>query len=578
MGMNKNIILSIAILLTSITHSVFTQGRPDAEVITSSNRRVDPVNRVAARPQAFDTVLPAPQNLYPLLAVRAENQIAVNEIDPAIMKIKPNLSKLYNGYARLGAGNRLMGLAEVYYGSLRHRRMNWGVNVNHLSEWGQLADFAPSQYDITDVNTFLDIRERGYTYGGSLNYRNQGLHYYGFRNPDAPRDSIHQRFNNIQSEFFYHSHQKDTAHLNYRIGVKYHYINDRKPKNDTFNLWRAQEHYLAVQSNWKYRMSNHLLLSNLAADFDVFYNNYRYGIRDTSIAGFGDGFIQQNTLIQLRPYTSFYSLNNLLQFKFGGELSIDVKEQTRAFLYPIAEAQYSLFNDLFIPYVSIAGGVHQQRFESFTRTNEFIRSNIHLENLQRLQMRFGLKGTLSKKMSFNVGAQVANNRNFALFINDTVFSAGNQFNVIYDTVTVTSLQGSLSYQWNEKIKIDGILTLFNYQLNNNPYAWNLPTAAGTLRGKYNMYDRLIFHLDLTVETGRRARVFNPGIPNITNDQGVLSVPLGVLVDGNLSAEFRYNKRMSFFANMNNFAAQRYQRWFDYPVQGFQFMLGATFRF
>lgn len=578
MEMQKNITLTLSIIWMLLNATLFSQGKPDAEIVTSSERRVDPVNRVASRPQAFDTVIPSPQNVYPLLSVQAENQINVDKIDPAVMKIKPKLSKLYNGYARIGAGNRLMGLAEVSYGSLRHRRMNWGVNANHLSEWGQLADFAPSQYDINNIDGFIDRRERGFSYGGKLGYRNQGLHYYGFRNPDAPRDSIHQRFNNVQSEFYYHAHQKDTAHLNYRIIGQYHYINDRKPQNDTFDLWRAQEHYAAVQTNWKYRTSNHLLLSNLAADFDMFYNNYRYGVPDTNLTNFGDGFIQENTLVQLRPYTSFYSLNNLLQLKFGGELSLDVKDETRAFLYPIAEAQYSLFNDLFIPYVSVTGGVQQQRFETFANKNELVRSNIHLENLQSFQMRFGMKGTLSKKMSFNIGAQVANHRNFALFINDTVFSSGNQFNVIYDTATVTSLQGSLSYQHNEKIKIDGILTFFNYQLNNNPHAWNLPTAAATIRGKYNLYDRLIFHMDLTLETGRRSRVFNPAIPNITNDDGVLSVPLGVLLDANISAEYRYNKRMSFFVNFNNFAAQRYQRWFDYPVQGFQFMLGATFRF
>jgi hypothetical protein len=65
---------------------------------------------------------------------------------------------------------------------------------------------------------------------------------------------------------------------------------------------------------------------------------------------------------------------------------------------------------------------------------------------------------------------------------------------------------------------------------------------------------------------------------VQNDDDVLSVPLGVIADANLGVEYRYSNRVSFFMNFNNFAAQRYQRWFNYPVQAFQFMLGATFRF
>jgi hypothetical protein len=47
---------------------------------------------------------------------------------------------------------------------------------------------------------------------------------------------------------------------------------------------------------------------------------------------------------------------------------------------------------------------------------------------------------------------------------------------------------------------------------------------------------------------------------------------------NLGVEYRYNKRISGFIKLNNIAAQRYQKWYNYPVQGFQGMVGATFRF
>ena len=165
-----------------------------------------------------------------------------------------------------------------------------------------------------------------------------------------------------------------------------------------------------------------------------------------------------------------------------------------------------------------------------------------------------------------------------LFINDTIYSSGNQFRVLYDTVNIASITGSLSYQHNEQLKIDGIARYNSYQARNNPHAWNLPQLELILRGHYNISNKLLVNLDFTLEAGRKAQVFSPNVPGAQQEDGVYFVPLGLIADGNLGVEYRYTSRLSFFGNLNNFAAQRYQRWYNYPVQAFQFMLGASFRF
>jgi hypothetical protein len=43
-------------------------------------------------------------------------------------------------------------------------------------------------------------------------------------------------------------------------------------------------------------------------------------------------------------------------------------------------------------------------------------------------------------------------------------------------------------------------------------------------------------------------------------------------------EYRYSKRISAFIQLNNIASQRYQRWYNYPVQPIQVMGGVTARF
>lgn len=575
--MNKRVnILFFIVLLPSILLAQNEEG--DVEVITDSDRSIPPVNRIAMRPKMIDTAITSPTVDYPLLALQAETSFEIDRIEPANIRHRAQLSQLYRGYAKIGGGSRLMGLGEVYYNSLRSRKYHWGIHAKHLSEWGQLPDVAPSQYDRTTGKLFGKVEERRYSYGGELGYQNYGLHYYGFENPNASRDSISQRYQSIDFSGFFDSHQKDSAMLNYRIGVEYSNFMDQKPSIDSLEKWRGRENYAALKTTWQYNMSNNVLLSNLRADLNILYNDFRYGIADSSLTALDTGYVSSNTVIQLRPVTNFYGMNEKLHFRIGGELAVDVHDKTRASLYPIAEVKYSLFDDLFIPYAGVQGGLQQQRFAHLAADNEFIGSNVQLKNKQRYEFHFGIKGTLSSRMSFNLGASFSNNRNQALFINDTIYSSGNQFRVIYDTINTTTISGSLSYQQSEKLKIDGIARFHSYQARNNPFAWNLPQLEVITRGHCNIADKLIARIDFTLETGRRTKVFDENIEGVAEQDEQLYKSLGVIADANIGAEFRYTKRISIFANFNNVAAQRYKRWYGYPVQGFQFMAGATFRF
>ena len=573
--MNKliNTILALFVVIT-----VNAQGGADATIISDSDRSVEESSRISERPSMIDTSLSAPTVKYPFLALKAATSFEVDEIKPATLRHRPQLSKLYNGYAKVGGGTRLMGLGEIYYNSKRSRRMNWGVHAQHLSEWGQISDYAPSMYDRSSLNGFIDMDERRYSYGGEVNYMNQGLHYYGFEDPDAPRDSIRQRFNSVGFSGYYASHKKDSNVLNYKVGLAYNYFTDRRPEEDTLSAWRARENYVSATSNWQYNSSNNVLLSNLNADLNVHFNDYRYGAEGDSISPQDTGIVSSNTLVQFRPMSYLYGKGEKLQVHFGLELAMDFHWDNSAYLFPLAELSYSLFDDLFIPYAKLDGGMQQQRFANLTRTNEFISSNIFLDNMQHYDFSFGFKGTLSKNMSFNIYGALSQNNNMALFVNDTLNSSGNQFRVVYDNISLFKMGGSLSYQQDEKLKIDAIANYYNYSPSANPHAWNLPDFEFILRGKYNVVDKLLLSLDFTLQTGRTARVFDASIPNATDHGNVLSAPLGVIADANFGAEYRYSKRTSFFMNFNNFAAQRYQRWFNYPVQAFQFMLGASFRF
>lgn len=568
------------LLLISFTFFLGAYAQGDVEIVTESDRSIDPAFRISSRPVMIDTTIQSPVVNYPLLVLQEETSFEVDGIQPATIRQRAQLSQLYPAYVKVAGGNKLMALGEIYYNSLRNRRFNWGVHGKHLSEWGKISKYAPAQFDNSSIKAFGKVEESRYSYGGQVNYENNGLHYYGFQNPNADRDSIKQRYQTIGFSGFFDSHKKDSASFNYRIGIEYENFSSRKPKEDSLKKWNGRENYVALKTRWQYNASTNVLLSNLRADLDIGYNGYRHGEADTFLISnpLDTGIVSNNTVVQLRPVTSFYGLNRKLHFKVGGEVALAFNNGFRAYLYPIAEVKYSLFNDIFIPYAGIEGGLLQQRFALLARENEFINSNHDLQNASRYQAHFGIKGTLSSTISFNAQISFANIRNHALFVNDTVYSSGNQFRIEYDTVSVTSVMASISYQKNEKLKIDAIGRFNSYQAKNNPYAWNLPQLEFILRGHYNVFDKIIAKVDFTLETGRYAKMLDNSLEGTKEEDGIYYKKLGVLADANIGVEYRYSKRFSIFANFNNLAAQKYNRWHDYPVSGFQFMLGVTFRF
>jgi hypothetical protein len=562
-------------LLMFLPLSAFAQGDVFEQDVTGL-RKVEPAFRITQNPKIIDTTIATKLTEYPLLVIQYPTTIQLETISAAKIRTAEKLDPLYAFYAKVGVGTELMPLGEFYFDSKRSRKFIYGAHAKHLSSFGNMKNYAPSTFDRTRLNLYGGINESNYTLRGDVHYNNQGLHYYGWQIPtdSVSRDSISQRYHDTGGSFSFASHKKDSANVNYKVGLDYNYFGAKSPEADTLKDWKGRENYVAISSSAWYKLGKEIY----AADFGVRYNGYRYGVKDSSLSVLDTALFLNNTIINLKPTISTYLQNDRFKATIGLDFVIDAHQRTRAYIYPVAEVKYSMFNDIFIPYVGLRGGLKQNTYRGLIRENEFMLTNLVLRN-ENTQIDFygGIKGTLSKRMSFNASASFANVRDKALFVMDTTYSIGNKFNVTYDTVRIATIEGSLSYQFNEKMKIDGIGRYNSYMLNNNAFAWNLPRLQFMVRGNYNLFDKFIVNLDLNMEEGRKALVYAMG-EKVTEVDGQFVRDLGFLADVNLGLEYRYNKRISAFIQFNNLASQRYYRWFDYPVQIFQVMGGVTARF
>lgn len=571
--MKKYILFSFV----GFTSFLYGQGEPDVVVNATGLRQVEPAYRMTESPKIIDTTIANPVIDFPLLVLQQPTKIEVEPINPATIKTEQKLNQLYNTYVKVGIGTELMPLGEVYFDSKRSRKFVYGVHAKHLSSYGNFNDYAPAQFDRTKVGLYGALNEKNYSLNGDLHYNNQGLHYYGWKIPtdSVDRATTAQRYQDVGGAFSFASHKKDSANLNYKVGIEYNNFGSKKPLEDSLSDWRARENFFAVNTNASYKLGKEIY----AADFNIRYNGYKYGVAgDTNTSIIDTGIVLNNTIINLKPTISTYLFNNRFKAKIGVDIVIDAAVKTKAHIYPVAELKYSMFNDIFIPYVGLRGGLKQTTFKSLTADNEFVLPNVALRNENTaIDVYGGIKGTLSKRMSFNLSASFARVQNKALFVTDTTYSVGNKFNLLFDTLNLTTLEGSLSYQLNEKLKIDGIGRFYSYGLLNNTYAWNLPQWQAIARGSYNLFDKFLVNLDLNFEGGRKALVYAME-DDVKVENNQFAKTLGLVADINLGLEYRYNKRLSAFIQMNNLASQRYNRWYNHPVQIFQFMGGITARF
>lgn len=556
----------------------FAQG-PDVVLTGTGYREIEPAYRMTENPKIIDTTITTPVVEYPLLVLQHPTSIEVEKIDAATIKTDAKLPQLYHTYVKVGVGTELMPLGEVYFDSKRSRKYVYGVHAKHLSSYGNFENYAPAQFDRTKVGLYGALNEKNYTLKSDVHYNNQGLHYYGWKIPtdSVDRATTAQRFQDVGGSFMFASHKKDSANLNYNVGVEYNNFSSKKPIDaNTEDIWRARENYFAFKSGGSYKYDKHVF----AADFNVKYNGYKYGeLYDTNTMVLDSGIVLNNTVVNLRPTISTYLKDNRFKARIGLDFVIDAHNETKAHIYPVAELKYSLFNDIFIPYLGLRGGLKQMTYKSLVADNEFVLTNVKMQNENTaIDLYGGFKGTLSRRMSFNLSGSFARIQNKALFVTDNTFSVGNKFNLIYDTLSLTTIEGSLSYQLMEKLKVDGIGRFYSYSLLNNSYAWNLPQWQAIIRGNYNLYDKFLVNLDLNFEGGRRALVYDPTEEDVTEENGQLAKQLGLVADINLGLEYRYNKRISAFVQLNNLASQRYNRWYNHPVQIFQFMGGLTVRF
>lgn len=488
--------------------------------------------------------------------------------------------KLYNNYATLGVGNYGTINAELFVTENLNRNEYVGGMLRHLSSQGGIKGI---KLDDKYYNTGLDLtygnRQKDYSWNADIGFQNQVYNWYGL--PLEFQDIDNEVINAIDPKQTY-----NTVYVGGKIAAEDSFFREASMQYKRFwDAYGSAENRFYVKPSLDIDVMSEKIKVDVVADyvggnladdteFPVEYSNFNLGIQPSLLYQNDDLSIQLGAGL-------FYSM---------GKMNNDT--DNKFYVYPQVKASYKVVGDLMVAYAGAEGALNQNSYADFVSENPFISPMQAIAPTdQQYDIYVGLKGKLASAIAYNIRGSYKNEDNKAMFLNFNPmvlpgpganlngFEYGNSFSVIYDQVQTISFFGELKADISKSVRFGVNGTFSSYSLDNQAEAWNMPQIkVGTS-----------LDVDIDAKWYAGANVFYVGdrkdlvLPNNTfvntgTEYDTEVVTLKSYFDINAHVGYKYNERLTGFLKLNNIANQDYERWVNYKVQGFQILLGASYKF
>jgi len=549
------------------------------DVTVTGNRIImlNDANKIGVSPDIRENILEIPPIQYSIIPTRKNVTIPLKPITPAKVNIDNKLQKLYRGYLKAGYGLYFTPLVDFYYTDGRSKKGTFGFGYNHLSSAGGVSadDSIPDHFSDNKADLWGKWFFSKNALTAGVNWERNLWNFYGF-DPEiysgVQVDSITQRLNTFSGRIGLESFFKDSTDINYEGDLSV---------RSTKDLFDGEETNVDVKVHGSRFMNAEFIDGWLGINYNQFISMRPDTVQNKLVKNDFDNAIVSAVGTATSEMENFRLI-------VGMGLYNDARGEQPFHFYPMADARYIIADGLIVPFAGIKGGLTPVNYYSLTRVNPFIETFSELRNLNnKMEVYGGVSGALSSTASFDLSVNYNKYVDFAYFVNDSVFSPGNAFKVVYDKLDVLDFKGTLTYRAGEKWNVQLTGDYYQYTTYDERQAWHQPDIKFGFNGEYNLDNKFIISSQIAY-VGRRWIKTNA--QQITEHAGEVE-GLGIapntapfiyrlegFMDANLKVEYRYNRRLSGWVQFNNMLATRYQRFNAYPVQRFNAMMGFTYGF
>lgn len=489
---------------------------------------------------------------------------------------KSKKEKLFNNYATLGVGNYGTLNAELFVNQdLGNNDYVAGMFRHHSSQGGIKGVELNDEFYDTALNVGYGVNNRDMSWNVDLGYQNQLYNWYGlpadFGSTLAGqmRDDLIRGINPNHSynTISFGGNVAFTEGVFSKISTKFTHFSDS---------FSSSENRFYVKPSFKVDIMDQAINTNIIVDHvsGSFEHNYAYDNTKPlkySLTNFG-----------IEP--SFVMLENDWTLELGAGLFYGLDSENsgnKFYIYPKVNASYKLVGDLMIFYTGVNGGLNQNSYADFVTENPFLSPTLLVKPTNNQYTVFaGLKGKLANNVSYNLTGSYLNEKDKALYrsndytedFSNQNYGFGNSFGVIYDDIRTFRFYGELKADFSQNVSF-GINGTFNSYKYDGIEAWNLPSMKLSSNLDVNITKQWYAGLNVFFVGERKDMQSNV---NLGTDPVITT--LKSYFDANAHLGYKYNERLTCFLKLNNIGNQAYEKWLNYPVQGFQIVVGANYKF
>jgi hypothetical protein len=361
---------------------------------------------------------------------------------------------------------------------------------------------------------------------------------------------------------------KDAHVFNQFYGLDYHFVTD--------NNKGTNEHQLAFKTdlNKDIKVAKITYL-NIGGELGVNYYHNQWYKRELKMPE--DNAVTFN----FKPYVSLNYKEYF--FKVGLNVLLDFSEgTTTAHVYPDIQARLHIVPNIFTVYAGIDGGLKRNSYLSYIQENPYLWDLLATGFMNEKFRAFGgVKIGLSRSLSIGAKASYSVFNDMPFFINATsnfedtppfpFLLENHTFDVIFDNSKLLNLHFDLSYTYKQQLYLTLNLDYNNYSTSEHLLRpWYKPAFVGNVDMRYILLNKFVFNLAAFLHTGIPYPEFVGA--------NVRAEKLRPAFDFNFGFEYLWSKRLSFFANLNNFTCQRNFYYYDYPSYRINFLVGVKYNF
>ncbi|PIE84616.1 MAG: hypothetical protein CSA07_00715 [Bacteroidia bacterium] len=522
------------------------------EVSRAYEPKVEDAEKTNFIPPLDDTVVPAPVFTYSLIQRPVHSLITLRPLPAARMGDEAP-EELSNWYLRLGFGNYLSPLGELYYSSDQGKHFTLGAHLRHASDWGKVKlrgdEDAPAKHSDTRLGIFGDGVAWGHGMHGRFDYRHAYDNFYGRLDKTAGGGG--ELFlkgtgaNTFNGEWRMNTLHMDSSHVHYdgrfRLGG---YVDSRDASVVVVDASFAGHKYLHSEA--------------LGGQVRIRHFGTKVGSKSRG-----------NTIFSLYPWVKIFG--ERWRAWAGIDLTIEGNNGKTFFhFFPHGHVSLDVIKQYMIPYFEVDSELEVADYQSLRAANPWLRPGLFVWNSPRLlELRFGVKGNLNTSLSYNVSGSFAVVDSVHVFVNGLTPAGGysSDFVVEQDKGQELHLNGEMEYAFGRKFRLYARGDWWHYKLDKQPIAWHRPTYRLSLNGRYNLRRKIEGSLDLFLEGGRKARALDGS-----------AIPLRAFPNLNLGFRYQFSDLFGLFVDLRNLLFWQHEVYYLYPGHRFQALLGVSLNF